>query len=140
MQKVLIAVFACLAMIGVSFAEESRAVKKDFELRASAGNITVGNLKAVLPSDLSRPETGLVVTDGDGKDVSFTVKPLAVVYSALDGTLMSISDVPPGERVQVSYQATPKGKLQATSVKVLGKGVEEETRAVSQKQEEEAIK
>lgn len=140
MEKLVFVAVIWVTMISVSFADEPKAARKDFELRGQAGSIVVGNLKAVLPSDLSRPETGLVVTDENGKEISFTVKPLAVIYSAVDGTLMSVKEISPGSRVQVSYSTTPQGRLRAAAVKVMGKAAEGETRPARPKVQEEAIK
>jgi hypothetical protein len=138
MKKLFFAALLCAMMMYGSFAEGAKAVKKDFELKASAGKVVIGSLKAVLPSDLSRPETGLIVSDENGRDISFTVKPLAVIYSAVDGTLMSIRDIPSGGRVQVSYLPAPQGKLRATAIKVLGNAAEAGMKPA--RQEEEAIK
>jgi hypothetical protein len=114
----------------LSCAEESKAVKKDFELKTAAGEIAIGNVKVVMPADLSRPNAGLVLTDEGGNDIGFTVKPLAVIYDAVDGTMMSLKELSAGERVQVNYSTTPQGTRQATAVKVLpraGAGEAKET-------------
>jgi hypothetical protein len=120
MKKIIFAVMIC-AIAASAAAEDAKVVKKDYELKGQEGQLVVGALKVVVPSDLTRPTTGLIITDKDGKDVEFVVKPLAVVYNAVDGTMLNLRDIPAGEVVQVSYKTTSEGSRQAMAVKVLPK-------------------
>jgi len=105
----------------VSPESKGAVVKTDFMLKGSEAFSITGTVRSVIPADLTRPNSGIVITGTDGKDVEFEVRPLAVVYQASDGKLLSLTEVTPDQRVQVSYMVTYDGKSQATAVKILQK-------------------
>jgi len=121
MRKFLMVVVGCAMAYSLAFGEEAKVVKREYTLKDTESPAMTGMLKGVMPSDLSRPNTGMVMTTDDGRDVEFEVRPAAPVYDGATGALVSLKAVPSGSKIRVNYHESPAGKLQAVAVKVLPK-------------------
>ncbi|GEM_PF-6033192 len=101
-----------------SFAEDANIQKKDFSLVSAAPHTAVGTVRTSVPADLARTEPALTITDDSGKDIDFTLKANTVIYSGSDGRLMSVKEIPVGDKVQVNYDIV-KGVNYAAAVRLV---------------------
>ena len=77
-----------------------------------------GKVADILPSDLTRPKSKLIIVDESGNETAFSVKALAVIYSE-NGTMMALSELQKGAEVQVNYRTIKDKVREATSIKII---------------------
>ena len=77
-----------------------------------------GKVADILPSDLTRPKSKLIIVDESGNEAEFSVKALAVIYSE-NGTMMALNEFQKGAEVQVNYRTIKDKVKEATSIKII---------------------
>ena len=97
--------------------QPAKAVKEAI-LKTVDPDQMVGKVADILPSDLTRPKSKLIVADENGNETEFSVKTLAVIYSE-NGTMMALSELQKGAEVQVNYRTIKDKVKEATSIKII---------------------
>jgi predicted secreted protein len=101
--------------------KEASGGGKASSMRPAAPNTATGTVETVELADLwTKPNPTLVITDENGKRVSFEVKPSAPVYGD-SGAFFSLRQVSPGDRISVNYRTGKKGVNEAAAIRVIGK-------------------
>jgi len=118
MKIVLSAIILLSLVCGCAFAEDTGAQKKDFNLVAGSPNSVVGVVKRSIPADLAGLRPAITITDDSGKDIDFTLKANTVIYTGVDGRLLSVKEIPAGGKVQVGYEII-KGVNYASAVRLV---------------------
>jgi len=93
------------------------AAAADYNLKGEEGQTLEGNIASILPADLVRPNAKVVISVENGQNVTFEVKPLAVIYNGADGRIMSLTELTVGQMVKINYTAKG-GSMQITAIKV----------------------
>lgn len=90
---------------------------REASLRTADSQSMEGAVVCVIPSGIMQPKSKVVLADASGSETEFKVKVLAVVYDS-KGTILSVDQLCPGDRVLVNYRIAGCMK-EATSIKVL---------------------
>lgn len=124
MKKIIITFFTVMLVSSFSSAQESAQVKKDFEVRNPEARTITGIIKTVMPADLSRPNTIIIMTDEGGADVVLTLKPTAVIFNGSDGAILSVREIAAGAKIRANYNETVDGIYKVSAIKLISDTVE----------------
>lgn len=127
MKKVIITILILAGSVSFSFADEGeqspaqeapKKVIKEVTLKTAAADFITGKVDSVMPADLTRPRSKIVIVDGAGNSHEFVIKALAVIYDST-GRFLTLDDVCPAQEVQVNYITKADGTREAAAIKIL---------------------
>jgi hypothetical protein len=98
--------------------QQGAKVIKEAILKTVDPDQVTGKVIDILPSDLTRPKSKLIIADENGNETEFSVKALAVIYSE-NGTMMALNELQKGAEVQVNYRTIKDKAKEATSIKII---------------------
>ncbi len=118
-KKLSLIIIICAVAVSLAFSEEGKSAKRDYVLKTEGASTVMGVVKTVIPADLSRINSAIIIRDPDGKETKFELRPSAVIYEGTDGKLLSLKEVKEGDKVQINYLSFEFGIPKATAVKLL---------------------
>lgn len=107
MKKLVVVLAVCLFAAGVVFADagEKATVKKDYSINVGESKVMAGTISYVTPSDFSRPNSKVMITDANGAYYEFVLRPSALIFTSTEGKLLTLRDLKTGDKVEINYRA-----------------------------------
>jgi hypothetical protein len=118
MKKFVIILSMIAALSATAFAEDTASVKRDYTINTGDSQVLAGVVESIALSDLTRPNSRMIVTADDGQKSEFVVKPASLIFTGSGGNLLTLHDVATGDRVAVNYRVKD-GVKEAVAIKVV---------------------